>query len=251
MVAAAVGVAAIGAAGTAVAGSEAAGATKAASNAAIQQQQQALAQQAQLSAPYRALGESAIPQLQGLLGIGTGVGTGAAGQAGASAAQLATLRNTPGYQFQQQEGTLNTLNTANAKGLVNSGNTLTALSEFNQGLADTTFQQAVGNAENVVNTGQAAAAGQAANIGNAAGNISNALISQGNTLAGIDANTVAGLTKSIGNAGNQYITSNTLKGLGGGGSYNPYLTDAMSQNAQNEVIGDTAPAPMFPYGGPG
>lgn len=230
MVAAAVIGGVVAAAGTAYAGHEAASATKSASNAAIQQQQNALSEQAQLSAPYRAFGEGAIPQLQSLLGIGGG------GSAGA----LQTLRQTPGYQFNQEQGTLNTLNAASAQGMNLSGNTLEALSRFNQGLADTTYQQQVGNLENAVNTGQAAAAGQAANVGNAAGNISNALINQGNTLAGIDANTVAGLTRSFGNAANQY---QTLQGLNGGG-YNPYQTSALSDQNVSDINNQFAVQPI-------
>jgi hypothetical protein len=182
-----------------VAGGEAASATTSASNAAIAQQQSALQQQAALSTPYRALGEGAIPTLQSLITPGP--------------SQTATLRQLPGYQFAQEQGTTATENAASAMGLALSGNTLQGLSKFNQGLADTTFQQQVGNLENVVGLGQAAAAGQAANIGNAASNISNTLIGQGQTLAGIDANVAAGLTKAAGNAANQYITQNTLAGL--------------------------------------
>ena len=62
-------------------------------------------------------------------------------------------------------------------------------------------------------SGQAAAAGQAQNVGTAAGNIGQALTAQGNNIAGIDANTVAGITKSIGNAGNQYLEYQTLQSL--------------------------------------
>lgn len=210
MVAAAViGSAVVGAAGSAVAGSEAAGATRDASNAAISQQQSALAQQAQLSAPYRALGESAIPQLQSLLGIGT---PGKGGQPSAADVQK-QLALDPGYQFLQQQGTQNTLNAASAQGMNLSGNTLEALSKFNQGLANTTYEEQIQNLQNAVGIGQGAAAGQAANVGTAAGNISSTLVNQGNTLAGIDANTAAGITKSIGNAANQYTTYNTLQGL--------------------------------------
>ena len=227
--AAVVGAAAIGAIGTSVAGSEAAGATKDATNAAIAQQNSALGQQAQLSAPYRALGESAIPQLQSLLGLTPGV------------SPTDALRQTPGYKFNQEQGTKNTLNAASAQEMNLSGNTLESLSKFNQGLADNTYQQTVGNTENAVGIGQAAAAGQAANIGNAAGTISNALISQGNTLAGIDANTVAGLTKSTGNAINQYTTLNTLQGLGGGSGYNPYMTSALSDINVNDLNNQLTP----------
>lgn len=171
-----------------------------------------MAQQAELTAPYRALGEGAIPQLQTLLGI-TPAGQTPAQAAQASQAQIDQLRNMPGYQFQQQQGTQNTINAATAMGLGLSGNTLEGLSRFNQGLADTTYQQEVGNLQNLVTTGESAATNQASNVGNAATNISGTLVNQGNTLAGIDANTVAGLTKSVGNAANQYQEYQTLKGL--------------------------------------
>lgn len=207
-IAAAIAIGAVVAGGaTAYAGSQAAGATHDASNAAISEQDKALGQQAELSKPYRDLGQSEIPTLKNLLGIG-------------GADPTKALEATPGYQFQQKEGTQNTVNQASAMGLGLSGNTLEGLSKFNQGLAGTTYQQAVGNAENVVGMGQAAAAGQAANVGTAAGNISGIQVNQGNTLAGIDANTTAGISKSIGNAGNQFITATTLQGLQnpGGGS---------------------------------
>lgn len=197
------GAAVVGAAGTAIAGNQAASATRDSTNAAIAQQQQGLNQQAQLSAPYRALGQAAIPTLENLLGLGKG------GNAGA----LATLRGTPGYQFAQQQGTQGTVNQASAMGLGLSGNTLQGLSQFNTGLADQTYQQQVGNFENVVGMGQAAAAGQAANIGNAANNISGLISNQGNTLAGINANTIAGITKSIGGGIDNAVLANTLAGL--------------------------------------
>ncbi len=200
MVVAAVGIGVASAAATAYAGHEAAGATKDAARAAMSEQDKALAQQSQLSQPYRDLGSSAIPQLQSLLGLN--------GQD-----PTATLRNTPGYKFQQQQGQQNTVNAASAQGLSLSGNTLEGLAKFNQGLADTTYQQAVGNAQNAVNTGQSAAAGQSANVGSAAANKGNILENQGNTLAGIYSNEAAGIAKSIGNAGNQYMTDQTLQGL--------------------------------------
>lgn len=220
IVGAIIGGAVIGGVGTAVAGHEAAGATNRATNAAVSQEQAALQQQAALSQPYRALGQAAIPKLESLLGLGKG------GTAGA----LATLRNMPGYQFEQQQGTQGTVNQASAMGLGLSGNTLQGLSKFNQGLADTTYQNEVGNLTNTVGMGQAAAAGQAANIGNTASQIGGQLVNQGNTLAGIDANTIAGITKSIGGGMDNYILANTLKGLGGGGgggggfNYGPDMT---------------------------
>lgn len=212
------GAAVVGAVGSNMAADKAASAQKDATNAAISQQQAALNQQAELSKPYRSLGEAAIPKLQDLLGLGSGDPTKA-------------LRETPGYQFAKEQGLQSTVNQASAMGLGLSGNTLQGLDKFSTGLADQTYQQAVANDMGVVQLGQAAAAGQAANIGAAANNISNAQLGLGNSLAGIEANQVAGITKSIGNAANQYMMYNTLQGLNSptgydyGGydpTYNPY-----------------------------
>jgi hypothetical protein len=208
MVAAAiVGAAVVGAAGSAVAGSEAAGATKDASNAAISEQNAALQQQAALSAPYRGVGTAAIGQYENLLGIGP--------NANAQTIQQA-LENTPGYQFTQQQGEQGILNAASAAGGF-SGNTATALDRYNTGLADQTYQQALGNSLNAVELGQSAAAGQAANIGNAANTISNAQIQQGTNIANIDIGTAAGISKAIGGAANNYAEYSALQALNSGG----------------------------------
>ena len=189
-------------------GAMAASATQDATNAAINQQKEALAQQAKLSEPYTNLGQAAIPQLQDLLGIG---GKGTAGE-------LAALQATPGYQFTQQQGNQATAAKAASMGLGLSGNTLQALSQYNTGLADQTYQNAVNNALGVTNIGEAAAAGQAANVGNAGTNVSNLLSNQGVNNANIDINTLAGLSKTLGGAANQYIGNQTLQNLNPGTS---------------------------------
>lgn len=206
MVAAAVivGGAALASAGaTAYAGSQAAGATRDASNAAITEQQTALQQQATLSQPYRDVGSNAIGQYESLLGTGP--------NSNAQTIQQA-LEKTPGYQFTQQQGEQGILNAASAAGGV-SGNTLTALDRYNTGLADQTYQQALGNSLNAVELGQSAAAGQAANIGNAANNISSTLVNQGNNIANIDIGTAAGISKAIGSGANNAIEIGALQAL--------------------------------------
>jgi len=203
MVAAAViGGAVVGAAGSAVAGSEAAGATKSATNAAITEQNAALEQQATLAAPYTGVGQAAIPQYENLLGIGP---QGASGIQGA-------LAQTPGYQFALSQGEQGIENAASAQGGI-SGNTLEALNRYNTGLASETYQQNVGDIQGAVGLGQAAAAGQASNIGTAASNISGLVSGQGQTMAGIDANTIAGITGAIGNASNNAVTLQALSAL--------------------------------------
>lgn len=216
MVAAAViAVGAVTAGATAYAGSESAGATKSATNASIAAQEQAQTAQQKLNAPYAGIGTGtpgtgsapgttgAITQYQNLLGLGP---QGAAGME-------QTLAATPGYQFAKTQGLGATENSASAAGLGLSGNTLQALDKFSTGLADSTYQEAVGNAQNAVTIGQNAAAGTGSGILQTGANVGSTISAAGNTLAGIDANTVAGISKSIGNAGNQYITNQTLQGL--------------------------------------
>jgi hypothetical protein len=204
MVAAAIiGGAAIAATGTAVAGSEAAGATKSAAQTAATEQQNALTQEQQMAAPYTGLGTTALPQYEALLGIGSGAN---------SATTLAALQKTPGYQFTQQQGEQGILNAASAQGGV-SGNTLTALDQYNTGLADQTYQNQVSDVGNAVTLGQAAAAGQAANVQTGASNLGNIAIGQGNNLAAIDSATAAGLANTASSGINSYATLSTLQAL--------------------------------------
>ena len=193
----------VGAAATVYGATQAGNATRDASNAAITQQQQALQQQATLSQPYRDLGTGAMDQYKDLLGIGK------MGTAGIEA----TLQQTPGYQFAKSQGIDATKAGAASMGLALSGNTLEGIDKFSTGLADQTYNERVAQALQPVQIGQAAAAGQAANVGTAATNIGNTLINQGNTQAGIDANAAAGLSKLAGGAASQYATLNTLQNL--------------------------------------
>ena len=217
MVAAAiVGAAAVGATATAYAGSQAAGATENAANTAAGVQKDALTQQEKLAAPYTALGTTALPQYEALLGIGPNAN---------SATTLAALQATPGYQFTQQQGEKGILNAGSAAGGLN-GNTLAALDQYNTGLADSTYQNAVGNAQGAVGLGQAAAAGVASNIGTAAGNLSNIATNQGNNIANIDTGEAAALSKIVSNSANQYTTLQYLNS-----QTNPGVTPATTGTA--------------------
>lgn len=191
------------------AGAESASATKSATNASINAQETAQQKQQDLNAPYAAIGTGAggtggaISQYQNLLGLGP------SGTAGIEQ----TLASTPGYQFAKTQGLDATKNAASASGMALSGNTLEGLDKFSTGLADSTYQEAVGNAQNAVTIGQNAAAGTGSGVLQTGQNVGAALTNQGNTLAGIDANTIAGITKAAGNGVNNYTTSNTLAGL--------------------------------------
>lgn len=235
MVAAAViGAAVVGAAGSAYAGSEAASATTNASNNAISAQQSALATQTQLSQPYRDLGTNNIQTYQNLL-------TGANGPAGSNAAPGSataganieqTLQNTPGYQATLTTGTEAAQRAAGASGLNLSGNQVAGVQQFGSQLADSTYQTQLANLLQPIQLGQAAAAGQAANVGTSAANVGQIGINQGNNIANIDANEVAGITRAGSTAANQLVTYNTLNGLNnpaspgsGSGTYGPWTTN--------------------------
>ena len=222
------GAAVVGAAGSIIAGNQAASATRDASNAAIQQQQAALAQQKELAAPYTGLGQQAMGAYENLLGIGKD------GKVNPQLAQQ-TLQNMPGYQFAQQQGQQQTLAAAGAMGMSLSGNTLAALSRYNQGLADQTYQQELQNLLAPVQIGQAAAAGQAANIGQGAANMGNIMMGQGQNAANIAIGQMGGITGSIGNALNQYTTMNTLKALQNpsAGFVPPTYDASLTSNIQN------------------
>lgn len=61
---------------------------------------------------------------------------------------MADYTQSPGYQFQLQQGQDSVLNNASRTGGVNSGNTLKALTQFGQGVANQDFQQAYNNYNN-------------------------------------------------------------------------------------------------------
>lgn len=218
----------VSAGATIYAGNKASSATTDASNAAVKSQEEALAQQKELGAPYTAFGQSGIKPLQDLLGLTAGSTPGS---------QEAALAGTPGYQFALKQGLQSTQAQANAMGMGLSGNTLSALDQYSTGLADQTYQERVGNLQGVVGIGQASAAGQAANIGQSAANIGNIRMAQGQNEAGLAVNQAAALSNIGGGAVNQYLTMQTLKGLQGGGYQAPAYP--------------TATYPTYPGGSPG
>jgi hypothetical protein len=193
-------------------------------NASINAQETAQQKQQALNAPYAAIGTGgAIQQYQNLLGLGP---QGAAGEQKA-------LSQTPGYQFTLNQGLGATKNAATSMGMGLSGNTLESLDSFSSGLADSTYQNAVGNAQNAVTIGQNAAAGTGAGIMQTGQGVASALQNEGNTIAGINVNEAAGLTKALGSGASQYTTMNTLAGLNNpGGGFNPnYAQQNMDPNS--------------------
>lgn len=205
--AAIVGGAAIGAIGTSVAGGKAASATKRAAATSAQVQREGLEQQERLSAPYREAGERGLSQYESLLGLKPG---------GATPEQI--IANTPGYQFQFDQGLKAATNAATVGGTGLGGNQLEALTRYGQGMASSAYSDYANRLAGVASLGQAAAAGQAANVGATANNLSEISMNKGNQLANIGVGTVSGVTGSIQNALNDYTTMQTIGALKGGGA---------------------------------
>ncbi len=199
-------------------------------NTATNEQMWALQQQEAMAQPYTQMGQEAMPNLQALLAT-PGQNQKALAQEQAllglgpqgSQGELTALQNTPGYQFALQQGDKGTINAATATGMNLSGNTLQGLSNYNQGLASQTYQSALGNisgylgnqenlASGIVGMGQAAAAGQAANIGQAATNIGNI----GMNNATNQANIGLGTLDSLSNIGSNAMEWNELQAMNAG-----------------------------------
>jgi Chaperone of endosialidase len=117
------------------------------------------------------------------------------GQSGNQSA-LNALRNTPGYQFQQQSQDATVNAQAAASGMNASGNQLLALNKVNQGLADSTYNQYVSQLQPFLGASNAAAGGIAnVNTGQA-----NATAGQYDTLAGLNYGTQTGIGNANANA---------------------------------------------------
>jgi hypothetical protein len=209
----------------------------------IQFQQQEWAGQQQAEAPYQALGSTAANAYTNLLNNPF------------TAPTLSQAEQTPGYQFNLQQGTQAIAEQAAATGNLNSGNTGVALQKYGQGLATNTYQQAYQNSFNQYQT-NLAAAGQGVGMGltstgqlgqfgqSAANNLSNLYLTGGQqqasqlnnqgaaAAAGImgQANAYSNMYNGIANSfsqgaamGGQFGSlGGGMGGYGGGGGYGSY-----------------------------
>jgi hypothetical protein len=183
----------IGVVGSAIAGGKA--------NAGAGQAQQILQQQQNNLAPYR---EAGIPTLQAqgdLLGMNG---------PDAAAAAMQNYQQSPGYQFQMQQGLRAVDAGAAAKGMARSGATIKGEETFAQGLADSDFQQYYNNLMGISTLGENAAAG-GASTANTAGSLAQGA---GNTQASIYGNAATGVGNSVNNLLNNSAVQNWLSGSG-------------------------------------
>jgi hypothetical protein len=120
---------------------------------------QQVSQAAQQYNPYIQTGSAAQTKLGNLEGL-----NGTSAQQGAQQ----NWQNTPGYQFQLQQGTGALQNSAAASGGLLNGNTGEALQQYGQGLANTTYQQYLNNLQQQAGNGANAITPQANLIGQGA-----------------------------------------------------------------------------------
>jgi hypothetical protein len=125
--------------------------------------------------PFINSGASVLPTLQSLLTPGP--------------SQTATLSQLPGFQFQSQYGTMATTNALAARGLGGSTGPLAmGISNYNQGLAGTSFSSLVNALQAYGNMGTSAATGLAGAAGVAGQNVGNLTANTNNTIGTTETN---------------------------------------------------------------
>lgn len=139
------------------------------------------------------------------------------------------FRETPGYQFQMEEGLRAVEGSAAARSGLLRGSTLQRLQQTGQGIADQTYNNYFGRLQQLAGMGQNATM-SAVNAGQGqATNIANLLAGQGNANAQAqlyqganDAQMWAGIGQSVGNLIGNVNWGNLLGGGGGGGGDSSY-----------------------------
>jgi hypothetical protein len=166
--------------------------------------------------PYRSTGYRALDTLSGLYGVG-----------GKTIDPTTTLRATPGYAFQMDEG-LKAIDRGNAaRGILNSGGADKARMRYAQGIADQGYNVFADRLAALAGVGQSATAATAAAGGQASGTIAaaygangqtqaNSALAAGNASASSYANTGAAISGGINNLASLYFSG---RGMGSPNAY--------------------------------
>lgn len=196
------GAAAIGAAGSAISGivgsNKAAKAQEKAADKAAQAQKNALAAQAELTKPYVEAGKTAITEYQKM--------------APYQSFGMKQFQADPGYGFRMSEGLKALERSASARGLLQSGGTLKDITRFGQNLASAEYENAFSRYLSerearmdpyryLTGIGQAAAAGQAANVGSTGAALADIAAQRGNVQAAQAMGTAGAIGNAIGSIG--------------------------------------------------
>lgn len=212
MIVATIGAAVVGAGASIYSANAAAGAQADAAAAANETQQAQYAQTRADYAPYLEAGKTGLNKLTGRIDdLSAPVNM-----------DQSTLENTPGYQFNLENGLRAVQNGATARGLGVSGAAMKGAASFATGLADNTFQNQFNNAttnkqrefnmlSGLSNIGQAST-GNVTNAGqNSANNISSNQIGVGNANAAASIATGNAISGGVNNAINGFYQYNALK----------------------------------------
>jgi hypothetical protein len=205
------GAAIIGAGASIYGGNKAADEQKKAAKKAAKLQKQALAQQLALTKPYVEAGTNALAEYQKL--------------APYEDFGMKQFQADPGYNFRMAEGMKALERSASARGLLQSGGTLKGIQQYGQNLAsaeyDNAFSRYLSQREArldpyryLSSQGQAAAVGQAANVGSSGAALAEIAAARGNASAA----QAAGMGSAIGNA-----FSSIGQGVGSYYANEPYL----------------------------
>jgi len=255
-----VGAAVVGAVASSSASRSAANTQSDASNASIASNDRALAQQAEMSLPYRTAGTTAVNQLSALT------------QPGGGATQDFSYgpfdyQADPGYQFRLEQGLKAMNQTAAARGGLMSGNALKAGQQYGQDMGSQEYGASFGrylqNYANAQNTfqmnrnnllsplqfltgqGQAAAAGQASNIGANAASNSALITGAGNAQAAGQIGSANAFTGAMGQGIGQLQMNSLINNrqstyatpqqsyFSGGGGYTPDFTSSPNFGGNN------------------
>lgn len=224
-----IAVAAIGAAGSLIGGvssavgaSNAAGAQAAAAQNAQNIEQQQYQQNSANQQPFISAGQTAV----GTIGQDQANGTGFAASFNPS-----TFINSPGYNFQLQQGQNAINSSAAATGGVLNGGTLKALDQYTTGLANTTYNQAYQNylagsnqqynqLFGVAQLGEQGAASLGQQGTQSAANQGNAAMGVGNAQAAGDVGVANGINSAVGGITNGLQGIQLYQGLNSQSGYN-------------------------------
>lgn len=214
-----VGVAGAGA--SAYASSSAASDQEASANQAAQLQEQQYAQNTTNQQPYMSAGTQALNTIGQDQANGTGFAT---------PFNPSTYIDTPGYQFQLQQGQSAINNSAAATGGVLNGGTLQALDSYTTGLANTTYgtaynqylqnsQQQYNQLYGVASLGESAAGSLGSQNTTATNNAANDITSAGNAAAAGAVGTSNAINTGLGTVANAGTTYALMQGLNSSSSY--------------------------------
>jgi uncharacterized protein YciI len=184
---------------------------KKAAKKAAQAQKDALAQQMALAKPYVEAGKNALAEYQKL--------------APYEDFGMKQFQADPGYNFRMAEGLKGLERSAAARGLLQSGGTLKGIQQYGQNLASSEYENAFSRYLSqrearmdpyryLTGVGQAAAAGQAANVGTTGAALADIAAQRGN----VQAAQAAGAAGAIGNA-----FSSIGQGVGSYYANQPYM----------------------------